>query len=376
MQSPNTKGIPFYIKATIILIGLVFFFYILKSISDVLIPLAFAGLISILLNPLCNRLSQKMPRVLAILLTLLIATTLLVGLIYLLSSQIANFGDSMPHVKEKFTTLLGKVQTWLHQNLGISIKKQVTTLQEKLSSVAGSGAITDTLGSILGMFSVLILLPVYVFLLLFYKPLILNFLFEVFAERYSLQVAEILNEIKGAIQSFMVGLMLETAIVCTLNSIALLIIGVPNAIVIGVIGGLLNILPYIGGVIAILLPVLMSLVTQDSFSPILAIILSYVVIQFIDNNFLVPKIVSSKVQINALISVLVVLLGGLLWGIPGMFLSIPFIAILKIIFDRIEGLKPWGKLLGDEVPTEHVGIIWQKRWDRILQRTKKEKKEA
>jgi len=376
MQSPNTKGIPFYIKATIILIGLVFFFYILKSISDVLIPLAFAGLITILLNPLCNRLSQKMPRVLAILLTLLIATLLLVGLIYLLSSQIANFGASMPHVKEKFSVLLSKVQTWLHQNLGFSIEKQAGALREKLSSVAGSDALTNTLGSIFGMFGVLILMPVYVFLLLFYKPLILNFLFEVFAERYSLQVAEILSEIKGAIQSFMVGLMFETVIVCTLNSMALLIIGVPNAIVIGVIGGILNILPYIGGVIAILLPVLMSLVSQDSFSPILAIILSYIVIQFIDNNFLVPKIVSSKVQINALISILVVLLGGLLWGIPGMFLSIPFIAILKIIFDRIEGLKPWGKLLGDEVPTEHIGIIWQRRWDRILQRTKKEKKEA
>jgi predicted PurR-regulated permease PerM len=155
-----------------------------------------------------------------------------------------------------------------------------------------------------------------------------------------------------------------------------MIIGVPNAIVIGVIGGILNILPYIGGVIAILLPVLMSLVSQDSFTPILAIIISYIVIQFIDNNFLVPKIVSSKVQINALISILVVLLGGLLWGFPGMFLSIPFVAILKIIFDRIEGLKPWGKLLGDEVPTEHIGVIWQKRWNRILRRTESEKKEA
>jgi predicted PurR-regulated permease PerM len=373
MQSPNLK-VPFYIKATIILIGLVFFFYILTALAEVLIPFAFAGLIAILLNPLFNRLSRLMPRIPAILITLLIATLFVAGLIYLLSSQIASFGESMPHVKQKLSTLLVKFQAWMQQTLGFSIKKHVGAIGEKLTGIADSGVLANTLGSIFGMVGVLILLPIYVFLLLLYKPLILNFLFEVFAEKHSLQVADVLRETKNAIQSFMVGLMLETAIVCTLNSVALMIIGVPNAIVIGVIGGMLNILPYIGGLIAILLPVLMSLVSNDSFTPILAIVISYIVIQFIDNNFLVPKIVSSKVQINALISILVVLLGGLLWGIPGMFLSIPFIAILKIIFDRIEGLKPWGKLLGDEIPTEHIGVIWQKRWNRILQRTESEKK--
>ena len=174
----------------------------------------------------------------------------------------------------------------------------------------------------------------------------------------------------------MVGLMTETAIVCTLNSIALLIIGVPNAIVIGVIGGLLNILPYIGGIIAIALPILMSLITSDNYTTIFVIIGAYLVIQFIDNNFLVPRIVSSKVKINALNSILVVLLGGLLWGVAGMFLSIPFIAVLKIIFDRVDGLQPWGKLLGDEVPTEHIGVVWQKRWDRIFKRMEKQRKKS
>src|SRR5205085_10412767 len=131
--------------------------------------------------------------------------------------------------------------------------------------------------------------------------------------------------------------------------------------------------PYVGGLIAILLPILMSLVTTDSFSSIIAIVISYLAIQFVDNNFLVPRIVSSKVQINALVSIIVVLLGGLLWGIPGMFLSIPFIAILKIIFDRVDGLKPWGRLLGDEVPAEHIGVAWQKRWNRILKKSAESK---
>ncbi|HUQ97100.1 MAG TPA: AI-2E family transporter [Chitinophagaceae bacterium] len=373
MQTTDEPEYPFYIKAPLVLIGLFLFFYILALMSSVLIPFAFAGLIAILLNPLFNRLDRKLPRIIAIVLTLLIALAVMAGLFYFLSSQIANFGKSLPALKEKTTMLLSELQTWIQLRFGVSVEKQVAGIKSEVTGGGGMTMLTNTLGTVLGLVSVLILLPIYVFLLLFYKPLILDFLFQVFSEKYSLRVAEILGQTKSAIQSFMIGLMTETAIVCTLNSIALLIIGVPNAIIIGVIGGLLNILPYIGGVIAIALPVIMSLITTDSFSPLLAIVGAYILIQFIDNNFLVPRIVSSKVKINALISIVIVLLGNLLWGIPGMFLSIPFIAVLKIIFDRVDGLKPWGRLLGDEVPTEHIGVEWQKRWSRILRRVETKK---
>jgi predicted PurR-regulated permease PerM len=124
---------------------------------------------------------------------------------------------------------------------------------------------------------------------------------------------------------------------------------------------LLNMLPYIGGIVAIALPVIMSAVTKDGFTVPLGIVGAYAVIQFIDNNFLVPFLVSSRVKINAFFSIVVVLLGGALWGVAGMFLSIPFVAILKIIFDRLPEMKPWGKLLGDDVPTHHKGEIWMKR---------------
>jgi len=364
----DEKEYPFYIKAPVILIGLFFFFYILKIIAAVAIPFAFAGLIAILLNPFFNRLDRRLPRVVAILLTLLIATAVVVALGYFLSSQIANFSQSLPSLKEKMTHLLSEVQTWMRAHLGVSVATQVEGLKAKVTGSGSMTVLTRSLGTVLGLVSVLVILPIYVFLLLFYKPLILDFLFHVFSEKHSLRVAEILGQTKSAIQSFMIGLMIETAIVCVMNSVALLIIGVPSAIVIGVIGGLLNVLPYIGGLVAIALPVLMSLITSESFTPVLAIIGSYMVIQFIDNNILVPRIVSSKVQINALISIVIVLLGNLLWGIPGMFLSIPFIAVLKIIFDRVDGMKPWGRLLGDEVPTEHIGVEWQKRWNRILRR--------
>jgi predicted PurR-regulated permease PerM len=138
-------------------------------------------------------------------------------------------------------------------------------------------------------------------------------------------------------------------------------LGVKYGILIGCIGAILNLIPYLGGIIAIALPVLMATVTKDGYSTQLGVIVAYIVIQFIDNNILVPRIVSSKVQINALMSIIVVLLGNALWGVSGMFLSIPFIAVLKIVFDRIDDLKPWGKLLGDNIPTHHKGDLWRNR---------------
>jgi predicted PurR-regulated permease PerM len=188
-------------------------------------------------------------------------------------------------------------------------------------------------------------------------------LYEVFSQRNSEGVSTVLSQTKNAIQNYMVGLLVEAIIVAILNTAALLILGVPYALLLGIIGALLNVLPYIGGIVAIILPILIATVTKDGFSTQIWIIVSYSVIQFIDNHIIVPRIVSSQVKINALVTLVIVLLGGSIWGISGMFLSVPFIAVLKIIFDRVDGLKPWGKLLGSEVPVEHKGIIW-KKWKR------------
>ncbi|MGZ3845842.1 MAG: AI-2E family transporter, partial [Flavisolibacter sp.] len=255
--------------------------------------------------------------------------------------------------------LLQQVQGWVHTKFGISLSKQVELINEAINS--SKGFVGQTLGTAITTLIVVFILPVYIFLLLFYKTLILNFLYESFAEKNSAQVADVLQQTKSAIQSYMIGLLIEALIVATLNSVALLILGVKYGILLGVLGALLNMLPYIGGIIAIALPILIATVTKDGYTTQIGIIIAYIIIQFIDNNFLVPKIVSSKVQINALVSILIVLLGGALWGVAGMFLSIPFVAIVKIICDRIEGMKPLGKLLGDEIPTKHKGLLWARK---------------
>ncbi|WP_161891150.1 AI-2E family transporter [Pontibacter russatus] len=347
-----TQPDPFYKKITIILFGLILFVYVLSMLADILIPLAFSGLIAILLNPLCNQfLILRIPKVLSILLTLLIAFILLGGLFYFLSSQIIQFGEMIPQLKYKLAQLLTDLQQYVEHTFGISIQRQTQLLKE--TATGNRALVSQTVSGALGVFGLLFLMPVYVFLLLFYKTLILNFLFEVFARKDSQSVADILQETKSAIQSYVVGLLIEASIVAVLNATALIILGVPYGILLGVIGAILNMIPYIGGLIAIILPVLMATVTKDGYTTQLGIVGAYAVIQFIDNNILVPRIVSSKVQINALVSIIVVLLGGALWGVAGMFLAILFVAFLKIIFDRIGVLKPWGKLLGYQVPPHH-----------------------
>jgi len=354
------KKYPFFFRSTVTLFGIMLFVFMLFELRAILVPLAFALMIAILLNPLVNILiNKKINRIIAISISLLAVILFIAGLMYFISSQVVKFSENMPVLQQKFSELFHDLQLWLQNNYSLSLSKQSQYISEVENSL--KPLIGQTLGTVLGTLSVVVLLPIYIFLMLFYKTLILNFLYEVFAEKNSTQVSNVLKETKNAIQSYMVGLLLEAIIVAILNSAALLILGVQYAILIGVIGALLNVLPYIGGIIAIALPVLIATVTKDGYTTQIGIIIAYLVIQFIDNNILVPRIVSSQVKINALVSLVIVLLGGTVWGIAGMFLSVPFIAVLKIIFDRVEGLRPWGKLLGSEVPVYHKGQLWSLR---------------
>jgi len=385
MDTPNpvkeTREYPFYVKATVILFGLILFFFALKMLGDILMPLAMACLLAILLNPLNNRLEHKLPRGLAILISVMIALCAVGLVMYFLSTQIASFSETIPALKAKSILIATDAQQWIYHRFGVGTDKQAEIVKNAVQD--SQAYLGRTLSTILGITSIVILIPIYVFFLLYYKPLILDFLFQVFAQKDSLRVAEVLGETKTSIQSFIVGLMIEMVLVSAMNSVALLALGVRSAILIGVIGGILNLIPYLGGLVAIALPVLMATVTKDGYGTQAGVLICYLVIQFIDNNIIMTKVVSSKVQINALISIIAVLMGGALWGFSGMFLSIPFVAILKIICDRVEPLKPWGHLLGTKIPEVHAGVKFQAQWARIFQRRekqaaleKKEKREA
>ena len=313
-----------------------------------------------MLNPLVMRFEKlKIPHPLAIGLAILIGLIVFLSVGYFLASQMISFGNDLPKLEQKLSDLFSRGQNALLNHLDIPLQKQNQWLAEAKEGI--KPILSKLMGTALGTLSVAILLPVYTFLLLYYKRLILNFLFEIFAETNANYVAEVLQKTKSAIQSYALGLLIEGAIVGTLNTIALLLLGVKYAVLLGVLGAIVNVLPFIGGILAIIPPVLVATITKDGVQTQIGVVISFTIIQFTDNHFLIPFIVSSKVRINALISVVIVLLGGALWGIGGMFLSIPFVGVLKILFDRIDELKPWGKLLGDEIPTVHKGQIWKRK---------------
>jgi predicted PurR-regulated permease PerM len=345
------KKYPFYMKGTVILFGLVLFVFILCNLRDILVPLSFAMLLAILLNPLTKLLEKwHFPKVLAIAASIIVAMIIIAGITYFFVIEVRNFSDELPVFKEKFVSMMAKFQHFARTDFGINTKKQNEYINEAENNL--KPVLASAMGTVLGILAMFFLLPVYTFLFLFYKKLILNFLFEVFAREDEKEVSVVLTQTRGAIQNYMFGLLLEALIVATLNTSALLILGVQYAVLLGVLGALLNILPFIGGILAVLFPILIAFVTKDGFQTPFWIMISYIIIQFIDNHFLVPYIVASRVKINALVSIVVVLLGGALWGISGMFLSIPFIGVLKIIFDRLPEMKPWGMLLGVEIQTK------------------------
>lgn len=347
-----TNNIPAYFKVSVIILGLLGFFFILWIGQNILVPLVFAGVISILLNPIVNFFIGKgINRIVAISIAITLLIIVVTGIMLFIGSQVSMFSDSWPTIKLKFNTLVSEALKWVSETFNIGKSKVNTWINERKSESLNDagGMIGNTVSTLSTMLVNLLLLPVYIFLFLFYKPLLLNFTAQVFADDKHKTVAEVLFNTKSLIQNYLVGLLIEMVIVATMNSVALLLIGIDYAIMLGVIGSILNLIPYIGGVVAISLPMIMALITDtpvDAFW----VLGAYLLIQLIDNNFLVPKIVASKVKVNALVSVVVVLIGGALWGVAGMFLSIPITAILKVIFDKIPHLKPLGFLIGDTMP--------------------------
>jgi predicted PurR-regulated permease PerM len=179
--------------------------------------------------------------------------------------------------------------------------------------------------------------------------MIRRFFVRVFKDEHEARVMEVLRESRSIVQGYMIGLIIEMGIVAAINALGFTILGIQYAVFLGVLAAILNMIPYIGMLIASIFCMLITLTNSTEITDIVGVLVILVVVQFIDNNIIMPKVVSSKVKINALITIVGVLVGGALAGVSGMFLSIPAIAILKVIFDRVDDLKPWGMLLGDEI---------------------------
>jgi predicted PurR-regulated permease PerM len=340
---------PFYAKASLVCIGLFALTAILFFTQEIIVPIIYSTIIAIALTPIVDFLIRKgMNRVLSITITVTALILFTIALITVLSTQIVQFADSYPVLIEKFRELLKQSVHWTSNNFNISTYKINSWINEKNAELIkkGSNAIAETIISTGNALVIIVLIPVYIFMILYYQPMLIQFIYKLFKAGNQNEVHEVLSTTKVIIKNYLGGLLIEGSIVALLQTIALLIIGTEYALLLGVLCAIINIIPYVGGFVAVTLPMLIAFVTQ-SLSSALLVFMAFILIQLIDNNYLIPKVVASKVKLNALVSVIVVLAGGALWGIAGMFLSIPLTAIVKVVFDHIEPLKPWGFLLGN-----------------------------
>ena len=342
---------PFYTKLAMVLVSLIALFYIAILGKDILAPLIFALLFAVLLLPLCGFLERrlKFPRSVASLTSVLLLVLSLAGLLYLVGSQVSSLAEDWPKFKQQVLTSVDSLQHWISVKFHIRIKQQMTYVNTATSKLleTGSSVIGDVLVSFSSLLVFLVFILIDTFFLLYYRRLIIKFLVAVFREENSVLVYDIIAEIQSRIRQYILGLLLEMVIVATASGLALWILGVEYALLLGLLIGLFNLIPYIGIACALVLSTVVTFASAGT-AKLLLVICTILGIHLVDSNVLLPVIVGSKVRINALITILAVIVGENVWGITGTFLAIPVVAILKIVFDRIEPLKPWGMLLGDE----------------------------
>lgn len=312
-----------------------------------------AFFISLVLLPQYRFLRRhKIPESIAIVLPILLLALVLGAIIWFFSAQIMALLADFPAIKNNVSIHLDSLSKWISSVSHYSTKEQISFINDHtarlltLATAAASGAAL-TLSS---LFIFVGLLPIYIYLMLYYKDILLRFVFLWFHADHHPHVKEAIYETESIIKSYLIGLMIQITYMFILIGGLLMVIGIKHALLIGVIFAFLNLIPYIGSLIGNLIGVLLTLTSSTEIWPVITVLIVIAVVQFVDNNILMPRIVGSKVKINALIAIIGVVIGGAIAGVSGMFLSMPIIAVLKVIFDRTETFRQWGVLLGDERP--------------------------
>lgn len=353
---------PFYAKLSFTLISILAIIAILYLAQEILVPIMIAMLFAILLRPVGAFLQQKMhvPHVIATILSVLLMVLVVVGIFAFISIQVAEIANDWAKIKMNFGIHVAHIQDLVREKFNLTEVEQKDLINDATKSSVGQGSsiIGTTLTTFTDTLLNLTLIPIYTFLLLLYRTHFQKFFAKLFAAHHHETMHDIMCQVKVSVQSYIVGLMLQMISVSVLTSVGFMIIGLEYAILLGVIAGILNMIPYIGILTAGAISIVASLTTTPDLSIVIGILIVIAVTQLIDNNLLVPMIVSSKVQINAFVSIVGIIIGGTIAGVAGMFLAIPMIAILKVIFDRIAPLAPWGYLMSDDLPKTY-------KWHRI-----------
>nr|WP_255534572.1 AI-2E family transporter [Chryseolinea lacunae] len=351
MQTENparSKSTPLYYIQLVVYAGV-----ILYVGRDLFIPVSFALLISFILYPVCQWLETKgFGRATAIAISLSLLLVFGILLMVLLASQFISFLNEWPSLQAKFQQALADVRYLLDEGLGIGPEQQKNIIG-KLSAQSGSNlfrVIQSTVTASAFSLLLLVLIPVYAVLILYYRRYWMDVLARIFPAQQREHLVKIISLSIGTYYNFVKGMVIVYLIVGTLNSIGLLLLGIPHAILFGFIAAILTIVPYVGIVAGSLLPMAMAWITFDSIWYPLGVVGIFTLVQYLEANIIFPIAVSSRLNVNTLVMLLVIFAGGMLWGMAGMILFVPFAGIAKLIADQNPAWKTISMILGTNTP--------------------------
>lgn len=328
------------------LIILVIITTVLVVLKDIAVPIVFAALFSVIMLPLVKRLHKKVGRIFSIVIVLTASLLLIALLMWFVISQLASLVASLPDLEVKFSSFILSLSTSINTYLQISTAEQTQLLKDAIQHF--SSDVADLLVTTSYFVYFFIQVPVYIFLFLLYRERFKDFL-RALTPNSDLKWKD---EIQGVVRGYISGLSLVVLIAAILNSTGLLILGIKHAIFFGFLSGMLTMIPYVGISIGASLPAIFALLTKDSAWYAVGVIGVHTFVQFLEANFITPKITGSRISINAFAAIIALLIGGKIWGIAGMILAVPLIGVFKILVGYWPSLKPLVILLGDENPTE------------------------
>lgn len=325
--------------------------------QSVVVPLLFAIILSITLYPIAAFFENKLRfgKAAASIMAVIIAIVVISTLIWFIVHQSIIIGKDAVAIQEKVLAAVESIQNWIQSRFGLERSEVVQKMKEQGNNALENvgGYMSTAFGSIGSTLAGIILVPIFIFFLLYYRDFFKEFFFKAFKNTDNKKIHAVLKKIYDVVQSYCLGLVMVMGIVAVLNTVGLMLMGIEYAWFFGSMASLLMLLPYIGIAIGSILPALFALATKDSALYAVGVIAWFQVVQFLEGNIITPNIVGGKVSINPLMAIIVILLGGMIFGLAGLILALPMTATLKVIFDAIPSMEPIGYLIG-EPEKEHL----------------------
>lgn len=354
-MTKSNLTLPTYLRALSVMVFIIVLVFLLIVGKSLLIPFFLSAFFAVLFTPLSNWLeSKKFPRVLSTLVSMLAMVTFVAGLIIFIFTTIANFQHDFEDVSVKIDNYIGELDSWIFNSFGVKAEIAEKANGEYLLSLLSQNTdtVTNFALSAVGSLSGILLVVVFVFFLLLYRDHFVEVMLRIYRDTDSELVMSRIVKLRKLLITYILGVIKVMGILTVLNLIAFASLGIKHAIFFAVIGAILNIIPYVGPFVGALLPMAYSFLTKDSLFYPIAVIVCYQIIQFIEGNILTPKIVGGNVNLNPFITILGLLIGASIWGVAGMILIIPVMALLRQIFEWNEETKPFAVLLGEENSTK------------------------